>query len=94
MYNTTHVVFSSSNWYWLVSSLSVSLLIQAKHVFVERGSERRKSERQRVITSKVFFKDDQNVKRSEHRKSERQKERRNSNLSDFQILIKCPLPMV
>jgi len=46
------------------------------------GSERQK-----------FFKDDQNVKRSEHQKSEHRKERQKANLSDFQILMKCQLPM-
>ncbi len=40
-----------------------------------------------------FFKDDQNVERSECQKSEHWKERRKSNLSDFQILMKCQLPM-
>jgi hypothetical protein len=41
----------------------------------ERGSERQKSEHRKVRTSKVFLKDDHNVERSEHRKSERRKER-------------------
>jgi hypothetical protein len=42
---------------------------------------------------KSFFKDDQNVERSERRKSEYPKECRKSNLSDFQVLMKCQLPM-
>jgi hypothetical protein len=40
-----------------------------------------------------FFKDDQNVERSERGKSEHPKECRKSNLSDFQVLMKCQLPM-
>ena len=42
---------------------------------------------------KSFFKDDQNVERSERQKSEHQKERQKSILSDFQVLMKCQLPM-
>ena len=61
------------------------------------------SNREGVGTSKIrmlkgqnvesFFKDDQNVKRSECQKSEHRKERRKSNLSDFQILMRCQLHM-
>ncbi len=40
-----------------------------------------------------FFKDDQNVERSKRQISEHQKECQKSNLSDFQILMKCQLPM-
>jgi hypothetical protein len=38
---------------------------------------------------KSFFKDDQNVERSERQKSEHRKEGQKSNLSDFQIFMKC-----
>ncbi len=40
----------------------------------ERGSERQKSLHRKVRTSKVFFKEDQSVERSERQKSECQKE--------------------
>jgi hypothetical protein len=39
-----------------------------------------------------FFKDDKNVERSERQKSEHRKEPQKSNLSDFQVLMKCQLP--
>jgi hypothetical protein len=63
------------------------------HFVILRGGRDVKNQNVKGSEHQKFFKDDQNVKRSEPQKSEHQKERQKSTLSDFQILMKCQLPM-